>query len=306
MKMKPSRVIAFLAAVAVVAAVLALAFCRSDLARFFGKPTEVATIEPRALYPGASFDVPFEPREGLHGEADLGKIVLSRDGSTFIYVAPLDSEADRYRILDTSSGATVAKGSVLVRMPPAAELEVLELEETHVAMRYGPVAVEAELSDGTATATYRMDEPEALLEIRLDEAGRGEILWQGMTLDGYGALDPDEAAALVDLATSPLARAITMVPLDLGCVDGAGRLSDQIYAPLLQPWQMILKYEIADRDTVVREFLSQSRCGFPGNLERRPEKPRNVKVLWDADHSVPSVHLYLPFDGVGQMEGVSP
>jgi hypothetical protein len=106
------------------------------------------------------------------------------------------------------------------------------------------------------------------------------------------------------MATGKLARALTMVPLDLGCIDRPFDVPGEIYAALLFPWQMILKYEVARREAVVRHFMSLSQCGFPGHLGTGQTRPPNIAVLWDADHSVPMVHEAFPFDGDGQMRGL--
>ncbi len=49
-----------------------------------------------------------------------------------------------------------------------------------------------------------------------------------------------------------------MAPLDLGCVDGAEEVPPEVFAALVLPWQMILKYEVArlieDHEALVAEL----------------------------------------------------
>lgn len=286
--------------VALLLSLLLLTFCRGRRSGAGGESAGVVNLERQVLYPGASFFPAVDPGEGLAGDADKGALVPYLE-DRFIYIAPLENGEDRYLLVD-DGGRVVAEGSASVNLPPAAELEILELGEERLTARYGRVSVEAMVEDGVATAVFRTDEPDASLEVRLDREGRGELLIGQVPVDGYGAPSPAEVAALDALATGPLARAVTMVPLDLGCIEGAAQLPGQLHAALLLPWQAILKYEVARRAPVARHFLELSSCAFPGAPIADSDEPPNWVVLWDLDHAVPTTHLYFPLDGHGQME----
>lgn len=266
--------------------------------------TRGAELPQQTSYPGASFILDIAPEPDTNGAADHGDVAVSRDGESFIYVAPFDSSNDTYRIVDASTGKPVAEGSVAIPISATAELELLELTPgKQVSARYGDVHIEAVLEDGVATASYRHIDSDEQISISVSISAAGQeasIAWRDTALDGYGALTAVQADALQAISTGPLARALTMTTLDLGCIDRPFDIPGEIYTALLFPWQMILKYEVARRDPVVRHFMNQSQCSFPGHLGNEQTKPQNIAVLWDVDHSVPMVHEAFPFDGVGQ------
>jgi hypothetical protein len=258
-------------------------------------------IPSRSVYPGGSFDIPFAYKKGYAGVAERGVVQVSRDETALVYVAPFDGETDQYRIVDTRSDQPLAEGAVTLPAAPSASLEVLEREANRrVVAQYGEVRVEAQLDGDVAIASYQVEASDARLDIRL-QGQQADMTWNGVTLDGYGPLTPTEAEAMQAITTGPLAAALTMVPLDIGCVENPFDIPAEIYAALLFPWQMTLKYSIARRGQAVRHYMNASRCAFPGNMEPAPTKPQNIAVLWDADHSVPSIHDSFPFNGDGSM-----
>jgi hypothetical protein len=258
----------------------------------------------QTAYPGASFTIGIAPQPDTNGVAEHGKVVVAPDGKSYIYVAPLDASADTYRIINVSTGEQVAQGSVTTSMPAVSELELLEVTPgQQLLARYGDVQIEAVLNDGITTTSYRHQDGDEQISITFHQQ-QATLQWQDTELDGYGALTAAQAQTLHAMATGKLARALTMVPLDLGCIDRPFDVPGEIYAALLFPWQMILKYEVARREAVVRHFMSLSQCGFPGHLGTGQTRPPNIAVLWDADHSVPMVHEAFPFDGDGQMRGL--
>jgi hypothetical protein len=262
---------------------------------------DVAQIPSRSVYPGGSFDIPFDYRKGYAGVAERGVVQVSRDDTALVYVAPFDGESDAYRVVDTRSDQTLAEGAVTLSAAASASLEVLEREANRrVVAQYGDVQVEALLEGDVATASYRHEASDTTLQIRL-QGQEASMTWGAVTLDGYGPLTRTEAEAMQAITTGPLAAALTMVPLDIGCVENPFDVPAEIYAALLFPWQMTLKYAIARREQAVRHYMSASRCAFPGYMEPDMEKPQNIAVLWDADHSVPSVYEAFPFDGQGAM-----
>jgi len=255
----------------------------------------------RDLYPGASVLLPIERSDVRRLDAERGALRFSPGGDSVVYTAPLEPGTYSYSIVGNDSQADLLGNRINVVMAPAAELTDVVVGEASLAARYGDVSMNSTLADGSATAIWTSASADVELVVAVGADDTVSLTYDGQELDSYGALSAAEAATLDQLATGPLARAITMIPLDLGCVDGISQTDDLLFAPILLPWQMILKYEILDRGPVIREFFAESTCGFPGYFEKSTEKPFNSKVLWDVDHSVPSVHLVFPLDGHGQL-----
>lgn len=271
---------------------LMLAACGQDSA-----PTESYS---GTLYPGASLVFAVSPTEPLHARTDIGEFFTYLGDDYALYVAPLENGTDRYAIESAEGSRVIARGEVVVDMAPSADIESLESDNrTQAAGRYGPVEFSVSASDdATARATYVVDGRELKVSIG---GGRGRIEWNGLTLDGFGELGDDEAAALREISTGPFARALTMVSLDLGCREEAYGLPLSAYAALIFPWQMILKYEIVDRGYVIPYFLLQSRCSFSGLPDPAGEKPINGSIMWDRVYAIPMTPFLFPFDGAGQL-----
>lgn len=264
----------------------------------------VQELAMRRSYPGASFIVEFDYNNAYFGQADHGDVRLSADANAFVYVAPLAVQSDVYRILNALDGEPVARGDVEVSTLPSMPLIVSDVEKgKRISARYGDVHIDAIFEGGIATAQYRIDTANESIEI-IFANGNATMSWRGVNLDGYGALTAEESRAMEEIATSSLAGALTMFPLDFGCVENPYDIPAEIYAAVLFPWQMILKYKVAQREPVVRHFLTASRCAFPGHLGPQLEKPQNVAIFWDADHSVPAIYDAFPFDGEGQYVSV--
>jgi len=278
---------------------LLLALCASGCSR---------DAEPVAAYSG-----PLYPGAGLYYEFDDGNadnpFVLAaefgdiyRDGGRIWYNAPLSPQADTYSISDAASGKTLATGEITVDMLPVADLELLEAGANEVSGRYGDVAFEATGYDSSrGTAAFTMPGSGETLTVTID-GSTAALAWNGTSIDGYGALSGAERDALRSLSTHPMARALTMVALDLGCRDEAASLDDAASAALLFPWQVILKYEVADRGRAIPHFLAESGCSFSGFREDGADEPINVAVLWGNSNPIPATLFLFPFDGEGQAE----
>jgi hypothetical protein len=281
------------------AAALALGGCDRD-------ETNADSGGDQRLYPGATLHITVDHPTDLSATAELG--VISVGGGAIVYHAPLESVVDRYSVTISETGEVVRQGTVTVGFPPAADLEILDGDDDgdageSVRGRYGDVAFEA-ASQGnlTATAAFRGSGASDALEVVIAE-GRGHMTWRGMRLDGYGPLSAAEAQALQELSTGDLAGALTRVPLDLGCQEGASALPLSLHAALIYPWQMILKYEIAARAPVIRQFLTESGCAFAGFAGSGEDEPLNGAIIWDMNHAIPMAHMIFPFDGVGEAGG---
>lgn len=238
-----------------------------------------------------------EADSALELNATSGMISATGDGYAW-YHAPLENGSDRYAIL--ANGSMLAEGEIEVSMPPSAELVVDRITERDVAGRYGDVEFQATgVSTDSGSATFRLPGQDLMLEISI-ENNEAQMTWRGVSLDGRGALTEAQAAASRDLSTSDLARALTMIALDLGCREDARPLVNGAYAALLFPWQFILKYEVAERQRVIMHFLEASSCSFTGLVEVGVDEPLNVGVLWDRNHVIPMTNFIFPFDGEGQ------
>lgn len=251
-----------------------------------------------SLYPGAGLSFQFDDKPFALA-AEYGDI-YSHSGQVW-YNASLDNQLDSYSIADTAAGQTLAAGEITVNMLPVAELEQLaRVGENGLSGRYGDVLFSASGEDGiTGSAEFSLPGSDELLTVTID--GENAYLdWAGVRLDGYGKLTDDESVALRDLSIHPMARAITMVALDLGCRDEIQQLDSATFAALLFPWQVILKYEVADRGRAIPHFLAESSCHFTGFSESDSSKPLNVAVLWDNNHPIPATPFVFPFDGDGQ------
>jgi len=266
----------------------------------------------RDAEPVAAYSGPLYPGAGLYYEFDDGgadnPFVLAaefgdiyREGGRVWYNAPLTPQVDAYSVADAESGKALAAGTITVDMPPVAELELLDAGSNDVSGRYGDVAFSATGHDATrGAAEYTLPDATSLT-VTLD-GNTAALVWNGVSIDGYGTLADDEREALRSLSTSPLARALTMVALDLGCRDEARALDDAAFAALMFPWQVVLKYEVADRGRAIPHFLAESSCRFSGFREAGSDEALNVAVLWDNGNPIPTTLFLFPFDGAGQAE----
>lgn len=250
------------------------------------------------LYPGAGLSFEFD-EASLQLAAEYGDIYA--DAGRAWYNAPLVNTTDTYSIGRAGNGETLAAGEISVSLLPVAALEGIAVDgDGSVSGRYGDVSFTAGGSDGDqGHAQFRSSG--SVLTVALDGES-ASLTWGEVTIDGYGELNKAERAALRAMSTDPMARAITMVALDLGCRNEAQQLDAGAFAALLFPWQMILKYEIADRGRAIPHFLAESSCRFTGFAEDGTEEPLNLAVFWDNSHPIPTTLYAFPFDGDGQRE----
>jgi hypothetical protein len=131
---------------------------------------------------------------------------------------------------------------------------------------------------------------------------RGELSWRGRRLRGGPPLAPADAAALDELARSPLAGALARVPLDLACRPGADELHPALGSALLLPWQMVLAYATVDVPAAVREAAGRSECqhfrGLSEPTAGRVPSPAVVALSFEAP--LPVAAGYFPFDSGDQ------
>lgn len=257
----------------------------------------VSGVYSGSLYPGAGFLITADSDLPLAISTDHGMVSEVGQGRAW-YHAPLERGIDAYFV--TVGGKNIAGGEIEVSIPPPEELEITHLAGNEVSGSYGDVIFTA---SGTGPqighAVFALADEGLRLEVEIDH-GEATMVWNGVPLEGYGPLTDAQAVESRDLSTSPLARALTMTALDLGCREEARQLANGAYAALLFPWQFVLKYEIADRRRVIVHFLEQSSCSFSGLAEEGVDEPLNVAVLWDANHVVPMTASVFPLDGKGQ------
>ncbi|MBI4776723.1 MAG: hypothetical protein HY788_21515 [Deltaproteobacteria bacterium] len=156
--------------------------------------------------------------------------------------------------------------------------------------------------EGKATAKYQIegDAKELLVELTAPDAGT--IRWNGVSMDGFGALAGPEQTALSDLASSPLADAVAQVPLELGCNER--EIDSASLAALLMPWQMVLKYLTADRAGESVRVAALTPCGYfqPGDETAASgdgSSNQGGVLLLAYDAPIPVVFGFFPFDDVG-------
>ena len=268
-----------------------------------GRDAEPVEAWSGPLYPGAGLQFELDDRGADNPfvlAAEFGDIY--RDGGRVWYNAPLTPRQDTYSIADADSGETLAAGTITIDMLPVADLELLDAGSNDVSGRYGDVVFSATGIESTrGTASFEMPGSGETLTVSIDGTA-ATLAWNGISIDGFGALIDAERDALRSLSTHPIARALTMVALDLGCRDEAASLDDAAIAALLFPWQVILKYEVADRGREIPHFLAESSCSFSGFREDDKDEPLNLAVLWDNSNPIPTTLFLFPFDGEGQAE----
>ena len=188
-------------------------------------------------------------------------------------------------ILDSSAGAGATAG----RYTPGSEGQAAVLFSAR------------RLDDGSVAVAFRQDGATVELVATMQSAERCTLTWAGVTLDGAGALTEEEAAALEDLAGSPLAESLALIPLELGCLGDA--VEPDLLAGLLVPWQALLKYRAIDRAAEVEALAARASCGYfvewqdLGGGSERPPAPDGL--LLGHDSPVPAVFSYFPFDADG-------
>jgi hypothetical protein len=161
--------------------------------------------------------------------------------------------------------------------------------------------------EGTAEARYRLSgpsDPFGEVTVTIQGPDAGSISYGGLTIDGYGPLTGEEREALEALASSPLADALAMVPLDLACQEGADDLPPEVGAALLMPWQMLLKYLVPERLEVIHAYADRSVCSYFPSLDepiedRKPAPSPSIMML-SYETVIPLVYGHFPFDGEGQ------
>ena len=154
-------------------------------------------------------------------------------------------------------------------------------------------------SEGAGSATLTLGEQS--VQASFDAEGLLALKTGGLTMDGDGELTAEEQAAIDALAEGPLADALALVPLQLGCTAGLEEVPYEAVAALLAPWQAVLKYHDADRSERAKEYGARSGCGYFAELDGSTSGiPQNYLLRLSWESPLPAVLAVLPFDDVGE------
>jgi hypothetical protein len=157
--------------------------------------------------------------------------------------------------------------------------------------------------DGRSEARYSVAGSDDLLVFVRDE-DHAELVWRGVAISGRGPLSSVQEAALRDLTEGPYRRAIVRAPLELACA--FGDIAPSVYAALVFPWQLMLKYLIEDREAHMQMALDDASCAYLPTLEQlATNHPRPAFPIVSWTLPFPYAFGFLPFDAEGTLE-VSP
>ena len=155
-------------------------------------------------------------------------------------------------------------------------------------------------ADGRSEARYSVaGSGDVMVFVRdLDHA---ELVWNGVAISGKGTLSGVQEAALRELTEGPYRSVLVRVPLELGCA--FGDIDPAVYAALVFPWQLMLKYVIDDREAHMQMALDDASCAYLPTLEQlatNHPKPAFPLVSWTLPF--PYAFGFLPFDAEGALE----
>ena len=187
--------------------------------------------------------------------------------------------------------------------------------------------LEPRAADGSVSGSYQASDETAvqfsvtadgLATFRLEDAQDSEtlivnskpdqlphLIWQGQDVDGLGALNSEEQAALDDVLKGNLANSLALIPLDIAC-QGLDAVTPAQVAALLFPLQMRFKYQTGNRSALAAELTTLTRCdyGFVEDENEEEETPGShpTVILMTPADPVPVVLGYFPFDELGAVE----
>jgi len=134
---------------------------------------------------------------------------------------------------------------------------------------------------------------EKSLQVNLEDKYNTSMLWEGVSLDGYGAL------TLEDMLESDVLTGLKYIPLDAAC-QGRLDLTNKQLAAQLYPLQIILKYQISNRTDFARQMIDISPCNFGSQTD--PSIDQGSQILLTPAQPIPVVFGYFPFDAQGAVE----
>lgn len=161
------------------------------------------------------------------------------------------------------------------------------------------------LSEAESFATFQLQGAEGGLAVDVASGEVASITWQGVAIDGYGELTPEEASALDDLLGGALWDALATVPIELACREDTSDLAST--AALVLPLQLALKYRRDDREPWLRALAAASSCGHVQVDPTEPdERPAATVLNMSNDSLVPVVFGFFPFDEDGAADLADP
>ncbi|MBI4512017.1 MAG: hypothetical protein HY698_20465 [Deltaproteobacteria bacterium] len=160
------------------------------------------------------------------------------------------------------------------------------------------IEVKQDLQSGATTARYSSRRG-PVVEVRLEAGGDGTVSIGGTLVSGRGRKSDKEIQAIASLASSELATAIVMVPLEIGCMNDLS-LTDVQRAALLMPWQVLLKYDSQFRSKSLA-MEKDASCRYLGVNLDDPEAASSSPsgLQFSREDPIPHVFGYWPFDGEG-------
>lgn len=169
--------------------------------------------------------------------------------------------------------------------------------------QYQTVSYRAEvLGPQAAMASFSTDGADEF-HVVVTATDRARLNFRGTSVDGFGALNESERAALQTLNTAPFRDALRMIPLELACQ--RGDLHPAIFAALLFPWQLVHKYLTHPREAALEEYTTRAPClTLPSLFElSRMQRPLPAYEILPRHFPFPHAGEYMPLDGTGWLEG---
>lgn len=167
----------------------------------------------------------------------------------------------------------------------------------------GDVQYKAVHFQGGASARARIWTEDDELFVHVASPREAHLYYHDVVLDGRGELTDEEASALEALAASPLAPALSRVPLDLGCA--ATPREPAALQSLLFPWQLLLKYRSMTPAADARAAAQESDClYFPALAAESPEEPEDPRrpadqLLLSRANPIPAIFGHAQLDAEG-------
>jgi hypothetical protein len=170
----------------------------------------------------------------------------------------------------------------------------------------GPVRFWARsIADDEAEAQFQLPESGHSLHVVIVDSTTASIVWNGVSIGGYGELTSTQVLALAELESTPLFRSLWRVPLELAC--HFDHLAPQIYAALLFPWQVMLKYRVTDRPQHLTNALADVSCAHLPTVQQLVDgAPRPRVALLERSLPFPYVRTFWGFDEAGAIGTAAP
>jgi len=266
-----------------------------------------ATSETTTVQAGEPIELSSRVPTKAEWRASAG-VVFEADSSSW-FLPPMDD--GEYVVRADTAGSEIYRLEVAVEGVHQASLSSVNFGSDGLTEgEYGGVSFRArKTTDGAGEATFSLGDQTLVSTVTSDD--RGNVSWMGTMLDGVGELSAAEQVALDSLARSGFRSAVTFVPLDLACLEGAENVDPVVGAAIVQPWQLLLKYLASYPAAAARHYAGMAACEyFPdvttsrdSNAVSRLPSP-NVMVL-NNESPLPAAIFHFPLDGQGALSAPS-